>query len=198
MTWQLVIYAYLIISSIITTGCFIAYFWVFWLYGIDVRNLIWYENVGCWNVSGGCWQDQHSYATLNEKINLHAPNHEPGECPNATDNYPYYFKSNNHCFDAIEQDTIQREACVAFYLSIVMGQVTVVFEDILKHTILFTHFFFRRTFLADYAAVNFCIQQTKFFTCRLKIIILSLIPRELRISKQYNNVSVLNMKLICL
>lgn len=96
MTWPLIAYAYLIISSFITAGCFVAYFWVFWLNGIYVGDLF-------WSSSNGYFQPPSSNLSGKEKK----------------------FCSNGHCFDAKEQEKIQRQACTAFYLSIVMAQVKI-------------------------------------------------------------------------
>lgn len=120
LTWPLVAYAYLIISSFITAGCFISYFWVFWLYGINIRDLIWSGTQGC---DVGCWRppSQYSDATPN-------PSRECIENFYLNPDRRYDFKSNGFCFDVFDQDKIQREACTAFYLTIVMGQVLVLFR----------------------------------------------------------------------
>lgn len=112
MTWPLIFYAYLVISSFITAGCFLAYFWVFWMYDIHVADLFWSGTNKC---GEGCWQPPNSYVNATRN-----PSHE---CGVNTTERSYDFQSNGRCFDVFDQDQIQREACTAFYLSIVMGQV---------------------------------------------------------------------------
>lgn len=111
MSWPLISYAYLIIASFETAGCFIAYFWVFWLYGINVRDLMWSGISGCGG--NGCWP-----SSPDSVVNAtHNPNRS---CAIASDSD---FRSNGHCFDVWDQDKISREAAAAFHITLVMSQV---------------------------------------------------------------------------
>lgn len=117
LSWSLIIYAYDIIPFMVTTGCYLAYFWVFWSYEINIKDLVWSGMNDC---SIGCWQSPNFYAnTTRNPSRICATKTQNGTFRS----HEFDFESNGFCFDVYDQEKIQRQACTAYYLTMVMGQV---------------------------------------------------------------------------
>lgn len=95
VNWTLLFYSYIIGGAfIISAGCVLAYFWVFWIHHISLRDLLWSAT------------DHWQPVTAHTNLTAHS------------------FCSNGICYDPIQQERILGEANSAYYITLVISQVT--------------------------------------------------------------------------